>query len=107
MAQQSTSFIDATAAVETDAKQSAIATPVSTTRKLGTIARVDWVQMMKEQLSAVRWKRLSLATVAGVVLLMAATTAYDQWRKRDGWCVQYSPDGSEKLLYGSECGTLK
>jgi hypothetical protein len=54
VAQQSTSFIDATAAVETDAKQSAIATPVSTTRKLGTIARVDWVQMMKEQLSAVR-----------------------------------------------------
>jgi hypothetical protein len=28
--------------------------------------------MMRQQLSAVRWKRLSLASVAGVVLLMAA-----------------------------------
>jgi len=80
-----------------------IASPVSTTQKLGTIARVDWVQMMKEQLSAVRWKRLSLASVAGVVLLMAATTAYDQWRKRDGWCVRFYPDGSEKIIEGIEC----
>jgi hypothetical protein len=82
---------------------SEIASAVSTTRKLGTIARVDWVQMMKEQLSAVRWKRLSLASVAGVVLLMAAMTAYDQWRKRDGWCVRFYPDGSEKIIYGIEC----
>lgn len=50
--------------------------------------------MMREQLSALRWKRLSLTSVAGLVLVMAAVTAYDQWRKRDGWCVMFYPDGS-------------
>jgi hypothetical protein len=81
----------------------AIASAVSTTQKLGTIARVEWVQMMRQQLSAVRWKRLSLTSVAGIILLMAAMTAYDQWRKRDGWCVRFYPDGSEKIIYGIEC----
>ncbi len=32
----------------------AIASAVSTTQNLGTIARVEWVQMMRQQLSAVR-----------------------------------------------------
>jgi hypothetical protein len=83
--------------------KSAIASAVSTTQKLGTIARVEWVQMMRQQLSAVRWKRLSLTSVAGIVLLMAAMATYDQWRKRDGWCVRFYPDGSEKIVYGIEC----
>ncbi len=62
---------------------------------------------MNKQLSGVRWKPVSIATAIGVALGLAATIAYDAWRTRDGWCVQYSPDGSEKVLYGSECGMLK
>ena len=58
---------------------------------------------MNKQISGVRWKRVSIATVVGVALGLAATTAYDAWRIQDGWCVQYSPDGSEKVFYGSEC----
>jgi hypothetical protein len=62
---------------------------------------------MTEQLQAVRWKRLTLTTLAGLLIVLAATTAYHQWRKRNGWCVQASPDGSQKVLYGSDCGFSK
>ncbi len=58
---------------------------------------------MNKQLSGVRWRRVSIVIAVGVVLVLAATTAYDAWRRRDGWCVQYYPDGSEKVLYGDEC----
>ena len=58
---------------------------------------------MKEQLSAVRWKQVSIKVVMGVALVLVAATAYDAWRRRDGWCVQLYPDGSQKVLYGAEC----
>ena len=55
---------------------------------------------MKEKLSEVRWKRVSIAAVAGVVLALAATSA---WRDKHGWCARFYPDGSRKVLYGAEC----
>lgn len=55
---------------------------------------------MNKQLSGVRWKRVTLATAVGVALVLAATTAYDAWRRRDGWCVEYAPDGSERVVMG-------
>ncbi len=62
---------------------------------------------MREQLTLVRWKRLSIATAIGIVLVLAATTAVEQWKRRDGWCVRFYPDGSEKTLYGSDCNPPK
>jgi predicted lysophospholipase L1 biosynthesis ABC-type transport system permease subunit len=61
---------------------------------------------MKEQLSAVRWKRVSLAIATGMVVIFGATTAYQRWRMRD-WCVRHYPNGSEKVLYGSDCNIPK
>jgi hypothetical protein len=56
-----------------------------------------------EQLGAVRWKRIGLTAVAGVAIVLAISTAYDSWRRRDGWCVRYLPDGSEQTFYGTDC----
>lgn len=64
---------------------------------------MSWVQQMKEQLSAVRWKRISITIAAGMVVIFTATAAYQHWRMRDGWCVRYYPNGSEKVLYGADC----
>ncbi len=58
---------------------------------------------MKEQLAGVCWKRVSIKVTVGVTLVLVVTTAYDAWRRRDGWCVQFYPDGSEKVLYGAAC----
>jgi len=58
---------------------------------------------MRGQLSAVRWQRVGITVAAGGVLVLAATTTYNAWRKRDGWCVRFYPDGSEKVLYGAAC----
>jgi hypothetical protein len=58
---------------------------------------------MRQQFTAVRWKRLSIAAAIGIVLVLAATTALNQWRKRDGWCARFNPDGSQKILYGTDC----
>jgi hypothetical protein len=64
-----------------------------------------WVSDMKfnQQLSVVRWKRIGIASVAGIAVVLAISTAYDTWRRRDGWCVRFYPDGSEKTIYGSDC----
>jgi len=53
------------------------------------------------------WQRVSIGRVStaiavGLILILAATTAYDAWRRRDG-CVRFYPDGSEKVLYGDDC----
>jgi hypothetical protein len=37
-------------------------------------------QKMKQQLSAVRWKKVSIAIVVGLVLSFAASTVYAKWR---------------------------
>ena len=59
---------------------------------------------MKQQLSAVRWKKVSLAIVVGLVLSFAASTIYAKSRMKDDLsCVQVFPDGSEKTFYGAEC----
>ena len=58
---------------------------------------------MKEKLSAVRWRRVSLAIATGLILILAAATVYDAWRKRNGWCVLFYPDGSQKIFYGDDC----
>ncbi|MBD1804059.1 hypothetical protein H6F98_01035 [Microcoleus sp. FACHB-SPT15] len=58
---------------------------------------------MKAQISEVRWKRVLIGTGIGTVIVLVTFGAYDTWRRRDGWCVQYYPDGSEKVLYGAEC----
>jgi hypothetical protein len=57
----------------------------------------------KEQLGAVRWKRISLTAIAVIALFLVVSTAYDSWRRRDGWCVRYFPDGTNKTLYGADC----
>jgi hypothetical protein len=58
---------------------------------------------MKQQLLAVRFKQVSIKVLVGVTIVLVATTAYDALRRRDGLCVQFYPDGSEKVLYGVEC----
>jgi hypothetical protein len=59
---------------------------------------------MKQQQKAVRWKKVSIAIVAGVFLSLAASTIYAKSRMKDDlWCVQVFPDGSEKTFYGAEC----
>ena len=73
---------------------------------MGTLRLVnEWVFWMKfnEQLSAVRWKRISLTAIAGIGIFLVVSTAYDSWRRRDGWCVRYFPDGSNETLYGADC----
>jgi hypothetical protein len=52
----------------------------------------------------VRWKKVGVASVIGVLAVLAATTAYGKYQMRQGVCVKFHPDGSEKLLYGSDCG---
>jgi hypothetical protein len=61
---------------------------------------------MKERLSAVRWKKVSIGIVIGLVLSLAASTIYTKLRMKDDlWCVQIFPDGSEKTFYGAECNS--
>ncbi len=63
-----------------------------------------WVCMkLNEQLGAVRWKRIGLTAVAGIAAMLVISTAYDTWRRRDGWCVRFYADGSAKTFYGSDC----
>jgi hypothetical protein len=58
---------------------------------------------MKEQFSRVRWKRVNIAIGVGVALVLVATTAYANLKRRDGWCVRFSSNSSESILYGAEC----
>ncbi len=39
----------------------------------------------------------------GVLIVLALSTVYDAWKKRDGWCIQFHPNGSEQRLYGHDC----
>ncbi|MGL4502577.1 MAG: hypothetical protein ACRCU2_26175 [Planktothrix sp.] len=39
-----------------------------------------------------------------LVLIVFIAVALDWWRARDGYCVQYLPDGSQQILYGKDCG---
>jgi hypothetical protein len=59
---------------------------------------------MKERLSAVPWKKVSIAIGVGLVLSLAASTIYTKSRMKDDLsCVQIFPDGSEKTFYGADC----
>ena len=53
--------------------------------------------------SGVRWKRVSITIALGLATVLVITTAYDNWRKRNGWCVKFFPSGKEKIFYGDEC----
>lgn len=52
----------------------------------------------------VRWKRIGLTSGIGVLAVLATTTAYADWKWRQGICVNFNPDGSEEILYGEDCG---
>ena len=56
-----------------------------------------------EQLSAVRWKRVGVAITAGVAVFLVASYGYDAWRRRNGWCVRFYPDGRQQIFYGTDC----
>jgi hypothetical protein len=62
---------------------------------------------MRQQLTAVRWKHLSIAAAIGILLVLAAITAVEQWRIRDSWCVRFYQDGSQKTVYGTGCNQPK
>jgi hypothetical protein len=83
-----------------------IALAVPALKKPGTLTLVEWVQEMK-QLTTVRWKRLSISAAVGIILVLAATTALEQWKRRDGWCIRIYPDGSQQILYGADCNLPK
>jgi hypothetical protein len=54
---------------------------------------------MKERLSAVRWKKVSIGIVVGLVLSLAASTIYTKSRMKDDlWCVQIFPVEVKKLF---------
>lgn len=50
------------------------------------------------------WKKVLIATSLGTLLLIVGTAAYDRWRVSQGWCIKFSPDGSQKVFYGDDCG---
>jgi hypothetical protein len=52
----------------------------------------------------ISWKRILIKFLIGFAVLAAGMTAYSYWLARDGFCVRVYPDGSQKTLYGSECG---
>ena len=58
---------------------------------------------MNKQLSTIRWKRVIGNSLTGVILILALLIVQDIWKKRDGWCIQFHPDGSEQKLYGRDC----
>jgi hypothetical protein len=57
------------------------------------------------QVSWIRLRKLLLITVPiALVLIFLIALALDWWRAKDGYCVQYLPDGSKQILYGKDCG---
>ncbi|MDF0556426.1 hypothetical protein [Kamptonema sp. UHCC 0994] len=48
-------------------------------------------------------KHYVFIAIAGILLGMAGATAYDVYRKREGWCVRARPDGNLYTRYGREC----
>ena len=57
------------------------------------------------QVSWIRLRKLLLITIPiALVLIVVIAVALDWWRARDGYCVQYQPDGSKQILYGKDCG---
>ncbi len=54
--------------------------------------------------SQVRWKRVGLAIGIGILGVMAGTKAYADYQWRQVVCVKFSPEGSEELIYGKDCG---
>lgn len=52
----------------------------------------------------IRFSRVALTVGIGVVLILAAATAYRQWQATtQGWCVRSTPDGKQQVLYGDDC----
>jgi len=57
-----------------------------------------------QQINWLKVRKLLMITVPITwVLIVLIALAIDWWRARDGYCVQYKPDGSRQLLYGSDC----
>ncbi|MBD2667387.1 hypothetical protein [Richelia sinica] len=51
----------------------------------------------------VRWHKVLLLICVGILVVMVGTAVYTWWRQKDGWCIKFNSDGSEKVLYGAEC----
>jgi hypothetical protein len=60
--------------------------------------------MKSSNFSKVRWKKVLGIVAVGIVLELGATTLYSNWQWSQGTCMKYSPDGSEQLLFGKDCG---
>ncbi|BAY14021.1 hypothetical protein NIES2098_72190 (plasmid) [Calothrix sp. NIES-2098] len=57
-----------------------------------------------EAKSQIRWKKIALPIVLGVIASCAVATAFRYWQaKTEGWCIRYYPDGKKEVLYGNEC----
>ncbi|WP_179066639.1 hypothetical protein [Nostoc sp. C052] len=45
-----------------------------------------------------------MATGLGTLAIFTAVTTYREWQvRRQGWCVRFSSDGKQKVLYGDDC----
>ena len=44
-----------------------------------------------------------IATAVGTLTIAAAIRVNHEWRKRDGWCVRFYPDGQQQILYSADC----
>jgi hypothetical protein len=51
----------------------------------------------------IEWQRILLLTTVGFVAVMVIGTIHYEWRKRDGWCMRFYPDGKQLILYGADC----
>jgi len=58
---------------------------------------------LNQQLSTVKWKQVIGTALTSLLIILVLSTAYDAWKKRNGWCIQFHPNGSEQRLYGHDC----
>ncbi|MBH8552618.1 hypothetical protein I8751_09565 [Nostocaceae cyanobacterium CENA357] len=50
-----------------------------------------------------KWQRILLLTAVGFIAVMVLATVYQEWRKRNGWCMRFYTDVKQQTLYGTEC----
>jgi hypothetical protein len=62
------------------------------------------LQTQEIRMKDIRPLRVALTVGSGVVLILAAATAYRQWQSTtQGWCVRSTPDAKQQVFYGDDC----
>ncbi|MBD2505391.1 hypothetical protein [Anabaena azotica] len=52
----------------------------------------------------IRFSLVALTVGIGLLLILATAMAYRQWQATtQGWCVRYTPDNKQQVLYGDDC----